>query len=109
MLAQVNPKLSRQEQHMGWWRIDPATGEPAKDAQSSLSRPPEFVLLNAVPGADDDEEACYLGDGPWDMAASVADEIRSVIGDDVSLTDQEARSLLLEKRLSPRLAKLGEE
>lgn len=30
---------------MGWHKIDPQTGEPAKDAHSALSREPDFVLL----------------------------------------------------------------
>jgi hypothetical protein len=34
---------------MGWWRIDPESGNPAEDTASAMSRPPDFVLLNAVP------------------------------------------------------------
>ena len=59
---------------MGWYRIDPATGKAAKEGHSKLSRPPEVVLLNAVPGVDDDEAHCYLGDGPWDMASTLRGE-----------------------------------
>ncbi len=80
---------------MGWWQIDPQTGMPAQAAQSALSRPPEFVLLNAVPGVDDLETACYLGDGPWDMASTLPNEIQEVIGDPITWSPDEIRRLLL--------------
>jgi len=64
---------------MGWWRIDPDTGKPLRDGHSRLSCPPGFVLLNALPGVDKDEEAHYLGDSPWDMAYSAVNKIKAVI------------------------------
>ena len=78
---------------MGWWPIDPATGQPVENASSALSRPPDFVLLNAVPGVDDDAAACYLGDGPWDMASTLPAEIREAGG--TQLTAEQIRDLLL--------------
>jgi hypothetical protein len=33
-----------------------------------------------VPGIDDDDAACYLGDGPWDMASTLPDEILTAVG-----------------------------
>jgi hypothetical protein len=89
---------------LGWWRIDPETGKPAKDARSQLSRPPEFVLLNAVPGVDDDAEASYLGDGPWNVAEDMAREIKSAIGPQRPLSEEEARLLLLERRIPASFA-----
>lgn len=83
---------------MGWWQIDSDTGKPA-EAHSNLSRPPEFTLLNAVPGVDDDA-AHFLGDGPWDMAASCVDKLRKVIGDSQHLSDDEAWRLF-SKRILP--------
>jgi hypothetical protein len=82
---------------MGWHKIDPRTGAPAKDAHSNLSKPPDFVLLNAVPGADDDDANCYLGDGPWDMASTVPAEINAVLGDASQLSDEQIRDLLLRR------------
>jgi hypothetical protein len=82
---------------MGWHKIDPKTGAPAKDAHSKLSQPPDFVLLNAVPGADDNDADCYLGDGPWDMASTVPAEIKEVIGDLSQLSDEQIRELLLRR------------
>ena len=80
---------------MGWWKIDPRTGAPAKDAHSALSKPPDFVLLNAVPGVDDNEADCYLGDGPWDMASSLPEEIEAATGAVLRLSDEQIRDLLL--------------
>lgn len=82
---------------MGWYKIDPRTGAPAKDAHSALSQPPDFVLLNAVPGVDDNQADCYLGDGPWDMASTVPGEIEEVIGDELQLSDEQIRELLLRR------------
>jgi hypothetical protein len=90
---------------MGWWKIDPYTGMPAEGAKSSLS-PPGAVLLNAVPGADDEEGAHYLGDGPWDMVASYMGKILEDLGAAAPLSDSEARTLLMGKAWSPRLEAL---
>jgi hypothetical protein len=89
---------------MGWWRIDPTTGEPARESPSKLSRPPDFVLLNAVPGVDDDEEVHYLGDGPWDMACVAVDRIREVLGARQPPTAGEARELFLNRTIPASLA-----
>jgi hypothetical protein len=94
---------------MGWWRIDPETGMPAKDARSALSRPPDVVLLNAVPGVDDQAGACYTGDGPWDMAGVVADELWAAVGDAEKLTEEEARGLLMDRVVPARLTETGAE
>jgi len=82
---------------MGWWQIDPETGEPLKDDHSRLSRPPDFVLLNAVPGVDKDEEAHYLGDGPWDMAYSTVDKIKPLIIGMQRHSEEEVRMLFLDR------------
>jgi hypothetical protein len=82
---------------MGWWRIEPETGMPAKGAHSKLSQPPDFVLLNAVPGVDDDAEAHYLGDSPWDLAADTARQIQALLGSSRCPVGQEARRLLLDR------------
>ena len=95
--------------HMGWWQIDPDTGKPAEGAGSKLSRPPEFTLLNAVPGVDDDEATYYLGDGPWDMAGSAVDELRGLIGVSQHLSDDEARLLFSDRRLPVVMQRLPEE
>jgi hypothetical protein len=84
---------------VGWWRIDPESGKPAKDARSRWSRPPEFVLLNAVPGVDDDADASYLGDGPWNVAEDMARAIESAMGAHGRLSEAEARLLLMERRI----------
>jgi len=94
---------------MGWWKIDPDSGMPAKDTHSALSRPPDFVLLNAVPGVDREEAACYLGDGPWDMASTVPDEIVAVIDGALSLSDDQLRDLLLRRVVPPSVAGVGPE
>src|SRR5262245_37453256 len=88
---------------MGWYQIDPATGKALQGKPSSLSRPPDFVLLNAVPGADDEENACYLGDGPWDMGISLLDEMRALLPAGEQLSPDEARALLLKQRIPARL------
>jgi hypothetical protein len=72
--CQAGPERSAR----GWWRIDPKTGKPLEQERSKLSRPPDFVLLNAVPGVDDSADASYLGDGPGDM---VADAVRQITTD----------------------------
>src|SRR5262245_36192286 len=82
---------------MGWHKIDPKTGASPNEAQSALSQPPDFVLLNAVPGVDDNETDCYLGDGPWDMASTVPAEIEAVLGKGQQLSDEEVRALLLNR------------
>ena len=86
---------------MGWWKIDPGTGMPLKEGHSALSRPPEFVLLNAVPGVDSEEGAFYLGDSPWDLVSTIPREIEGVIGTARSLSDEGVRDLLL-RRVVPR-------
>jgi hypothetical protein len=79
---------------MGWDRIDPATGMPLESSAWELSRPPEFVLLNAVPGVDDDE-ACYLGDGPWGMACTLPNEVAEAAGPDRAWTPEAVRAPFL--------------
>src|SRR5689334_515696 len=78
---------------MGWWRIDPQTGESTGQS-SSLSKPPEFVLLNAVPGADNEQGACYVGDGTGDMASTLPKEL-SDITDTTVWTIDDIRNLFL--------------
>ena len=84
---------------MGWWPIDPATGMPVEDASSSLSQPPDFVLLNAVPGVDDDAEVSYLGDGPWDMASTLPAELAAAMGGPLTWSAEEIQGLFLEDRI----------
>src|SRR5262249_46773286 len=82
---------------------------PVKDAHSALSRPPDFVLLNAVPGVDDNEASYYLGDGPWDTAADVADQIAPVMGPVGGISEEEARAMVMERVLPTSLAELDPE
>src|SRR5947209_3601707 len=92
---------------MGWHRIDPETGMPLEGGHSKLSRPPEFVLLNAVPGADDDEDGDhFLGDGPWDMASSAVQKVEALIGSTPRPTEDEADRLFLERVLPQSFASL---
>lgn len=91
---------------MGWWRIDPTTGEPASDSRSKLSQPPDFALLNAVPGIDDEKEAHYLGDGPWDMVFSAVSSIGKVLGAKQQFTEEEARGLFFKRIIPASLAVL---
>jgi hypothetical protein len=91
---------------MGWHKINPNTGAPAKDSHSALSKPPDFVLLNAVPGVDDSEVEgsdtdCYLGDGPWDMASTLPAEVEEVTGEARQLSDEQLRDLLLRRVVPP--------
>jgi hypothetical protein len=79
---------------MGWYKIDPHTGKPLQDSPSKMSTP-DTVLLNAVPGVDAAVGDCYLGDGPWDMSSTMPTEIADVVGDEVTLSDDELRALLL--------------
>jgi hypothetical protein len=67
------------------------------------------VLLNAVPGVDDDEEAHYLGDGPWDMMYSAVTKITALLEGRPLPTAAEARALFMERRLQGSLAKLPPE
>jgi hypothetical protein len=64
-----------------------------------MSNPPEFVLLNAVPGVDDEEEAHYLGDGPWDMMQSVSSEFEPLFAEMPPLSADDIRQLLLERAM----------
>ncbi|HTU20823.1 MAG TPA: hypothetical protein VMG10_22410 [Gemmataceae bacterium] len=82
---------------MGWWRIDPQTGEPLSNSRSRLSRSPDFVLLNAVPSVDNDEEAHYLGDDPWDFAYSAVQKINALIVRMPTPSENELRQLFLER------------
>jgi hypothetical protein len=95
---------------MGWWPIDPETGECVKDARSKLSRPPEFVLVNAVPGVDDSEATHYLGDGALDMAYSTSCEIQELLASTQPPTQLppkvEAMKLLMDRVLPPSLTGL---
>jgi hypothetical protein len=92
---------------MGWWRIDPETGKPAERGRSKLSRPPGFVLLNAVPGADDSEEAHYLGDGAWDMVDDTVRQIKELLGERPRPSEEEARRLFWDRTIPPSLSALG--
>src|SRR5262249_811118 len=98
---------------MGWWPIDPETGECVKDARSRLSRSPEFVLLNAVPGVDASESTHYLGDGPLDMAYSLSCEIKELLSNTQPPaplpTKAEATKLFMDRVLPPNRSGLGVE
>jgi hypothetical protein len=80
---------------MGWWKIDPATGEALQDSASALSRPPDFVLLNALPGVDDEAGSHYLGDTNYDFAMSLAGELRPLFDGRAAPAPDELRDLLL--------------
>jgi hypothetical protein len=107
LLAPNTTEVSRAalevEVNMGWWRIDPETGEPAAEGSSKLSRPPEFVLLNAVPGVDASDDAHYLGDGPGDMAWGTARQLAELLGPEARLSAEDIRRLLLDRVVPPSL------
>jgi hypothetical protein len=84
---------------MGWWRIDPQTGMTLEGASSALSRPPEFVLLNAVPDVDDEAGACFLGDGPSDMVSTLPNEVAAIAKDAGSWSADQVRELFLHGRV----------
>lgn len=79
---------------MGWWKIDPSTGAPIDDP-SALSDD-QVILLNAVPGVDDDGASHYLGDGPLDMAYSLSIELRESLGDTTKVSAVAALKWLLD-------------
>jgi hypothetical protein len=89
---------------MGWWKIDPQTGKPVKDARSALGRAPESVLLNAVPGVDDEAAACYLGDAPWDIASTVPKKLAAATDGARALSDDQLRDLFLRRAVPPGVA-----
>jgi hypothetical protein len=97
------------EEHMGWWQIDPETGKPAQDFRSKLSKPPDFVLLNAVPGVDDKRDAHYLGDEPWDMAETMVSELQKLFSGVPRPFEEEIRRLLLDRLIPTSLAGLDTE
>ena len=88
---------------MGWWPIDPQTGQYVEGKASSLSKPPEFVLLNAVPGADDEEGANYLGDGPSDMVSTLPKELADIT-DCSGWSADDIRRLFLQDKSPPQVA-----
>src|SRR5262249_42651148 len=93
---------------MGWWRIDPDTGMPQQDSRSKLSTP-DWVLLNAVPGVDDEQEAYYLGDFPCDCAADMADELAAFLRRHRLLcpTLEELMALVLDGVVPPSFSPVG--
>ena len=94
---------------MGWWQIDPQTGKPLTGGRSRLSRSPDCVLLNAVPGVDNEEEAHYLGDDPWDFAYSAANEIKELLVGMPRPSEDELRQLLLDRVIPQRFGQLKPE
>ena len=98
---------------MGWWPIDPETGECVQGARSELSRSPEFILRNAVPGVDDSDSTHYLGDGPLDMAYSLSGEVKELLANTQPPTPlptkAEATKLFIDRVLPPSLSGLGAE
>ena len=93
---------------MGWWKIDPTTGEPLKDGQSKFSTP-DRVLLNAVPGVDDDPQGHYLGDAGWDFMSSAVQQLQSLLGAQAPPSLDELISLFLDRRIPASLAALPRE
>lgn len=90
---------------MGWWKIDPETGMPTKDT-SKMSKPGS-VILNAIPGVDDDADACYTGDAPWDYAVDAAGQLRGLLGESAAFSGEEASRLFLD-RIAPAWVDAGE-
>lgn len=66
---------------------------------SSLSREPDFVLLNSVPGADNADDACYLGDGPSDMISTMPGELAAIVGPAASCSADDLRALFEHSRV----------
>lgn len=94
---------------MGWWQIDPQTGKPVTGGNSRLSRSPDFVLPNAVPGVDNDEKAHYLGDDPWDFGYSAAKKIEGLLAGMPRPSEDELRQLLLDRMIPQRFGQLKPE
>lgn len=83
---------------MGWYRIDPNTGK-SLEQPSKLSQPTDFVLLNAVPGVDDDEAACYLGDGPSDIAVDTVRQLKQMLGASIQPEANDLRRLVWNQKI----------
>jgi hypothetical protein len=62
-----------------------------------------------VPGVDQDEEAHYLGDGPWDMVASTVDEIEGLIISMQRPSADEVRKLFLDRVIPQGFVRLNSE
>ena len=90
---------------MGWWKIDPSTGDPI--GQPSALSDDQVILLNAVPGVDDDSAAHYLGDGPLDMAYSLSNELREALGDSTRVSAVDALKWLLDGVSLAELSEAG--
>ncbi len=82
---------------MGWWKIDPETGLPTKDT-SKISEPGS-VSLNAIPGIDDDPDACYSGDTPWDAVYQAMQVLREFLGEFAEFSEEEAGRLIFDRAL----------
>jgi hypothetical protein len=67
---------------------------------SKASPSPDHTLLNAVPGVDDEEGACYLGDGPLDIVDVYAGQIAEMVGD-CRFAEEEAWRLVAERVTPP--------
>lgn len=80
---------------MGWWKIDPETGMPTKDT-SKISRPGS-VCLNAIPGTDNDPDAYYTGDSPWDFAIDAAEQLRGLAGASAQFSAEEVIRLFFDR------------
>jgi hypothetical protein len=91
---------------MGWWKIDPHTGNTDAEASSALSTE-GMVLLNAVPEIDNEADACYLGDGPLDMVYSTTLEINTILGATDRPSRDEWRKFLGERETPAAILRRG--
>jgi len=90
---------------MGWYRIDPTTGDPLPHTYSNPSTP-NFRLENALPGVDDDPDAFSFGDEPMDMADWAADDAAAVLPSRVRPTEAELTALFTDRRIGGSLGGL---
>ena len=87
---------------MGWYRIDPETGQPLADTYSKASTP-DLLWENAFPGVDNDPDAFYFGDGPMDMADGAAKDAEAVLRGRVSPTETDLRALFADRQFGDSL------
>jgi hypothetical protein len=107
-VAESHVVLTHSEKRiMGWWKVNPKTGKPLK-TPSKLSKP-GHVLLNAVPGIDDDPKACLLGDPPFDALDMATDSIRGLAPAKSKVSKEEWEAFALKRKVPAALKPHGAE
>jgi hypothetical protein len=87
---------------MGWWKVESTTGMPLRNGKSKRSAD-RCVVLNALPGVDDDKNACLIGDGPLDMIDVAIAKIRPLIPTGVQIPHSEWMQLATKKQVPTSL------